>query len=148
MSRPSQRSRPESVYSASGSSFVSSASAVPIHDGEAHPDRVLPEIYLIEQAFLDRLGNAEIQLDLFLDYRHNAEAYSSVHTYFKQPQPPLLAVWGAGDELFVPAGAEAFNEVLPDAKHVMIDGAGHFALENHSDEVIKHVREFLGGLSG
>ncbi|BGO98341.1 Alpha/beta hydrolase fold protein [Rhodotorula toruloides ATCC 204091] len=116
--------------------------------GEARPERIPPETYHLDQALLDRPGNAEIQLDLFLDYRHNVAAYPAVHAYFKKHQPPLLAVWGAGDELFIPAGAEAFKEVLPDAKVVLIEGAGHFALENHSVEVIKHVREFLGGLSG
>ncbi|BGP29238.1 hypothetical protein JCM10296v2_000976 [Rhodotorula toruloides] len=116
--------------------------------GEAHPERLPPETYHLDQTLLDRPGNAEIQLDLFLDYRHNVEAYPAVHAYFKKHQPPLLAVWGAGDELFIPAGAHAFKEVLPDAIVVLIEGAGHFALENHSDKVIKHVREFLRGLSG
>src|SRR5262245_32381305 len=36
--------------------------------GVAHPERVAPESYTLDAALLERPGNRDIQLDLFLDY--------------------------------------------------------------------------------
>lgn len=47
---------------------------------------------------------------------------------------PLLAVWGAGDEIFGPEGARAFRRDLPDAEIRLVD-SGHFALESHLKEI-------------
>jgi pimeloyl-ACP methyl ester carboxylesterase len=59
--------------------------------------------------------NQEHQLDLFYDYQRNADAFLSVHEYFRKSQIPLLAIWGKGDPGFVPAGAEAFKRDLSNA---------------------------------
>ena len=55
---------------------------------------------------------------------------------------PLLAVWGANDQIFGPAGAEAFARDLPDAEIHLLD-AGHFALESEIDNIAELAREFL-----
>src|SRR5581483_4417360 len=39
--------------------------------GVAHPESVPPETYTLDMALMDRPGNKEIQLDLFLDYASN-----------------------------------------------------------------------------
>jgi len=49
-------------------------------------------------------------------------------------RPPLLAVWGKNDPLFIPAGAEAFRRDIPDAE-ICFFGTGHFALETHAGEI-------------
>jgi pimeloyl-ACP methyl ester carboxylesterase len=54
----------------------------------------------------------------------------------------LLATWGKGDEIFGPAGAEAFADDLPNAEIHLIDG-GHFLLESAVDEVEPLIRDFL-----
>ena len=54
----------------------------------------------------------------------------------------LLAVWGANDQIFGPAGAEAFARDLPDARIHLLD-AGHFALESEIDNIAELAREFL-----
>ena len=87
----------------------------------------------------------EIQLALFYDYRTNPQLYPTFHTYFRESQVPLLAVWGKGDPAFVPPGAEAFKRDLPKAKVVLLDG-GHFLLETKVREVADEVKEFLKGL--
>ncbi|THV02048.1 alpha/beta hydrolase fold protein [Dendrothele bispora CBS 962.96] len=116
-------------------------------EGEAHPETIPPEAYHLDQALLDRPGNADIQLDLFLDYQNNVKLYPSFHNYFRTHQPPLLAIWGKNDPIFIPPGAEAFKEVLPKAIVKFVDG-GHFALENHGEEIGREIIEFLGSEIG
>ncbi|MET9347150.1 alpha/beta fold hydrolase [Streptomyces termitum] len=106
-------------------------------------DRLSPETWTLDQAGLDRPGNKEIQLQLFWDYQFNLDAYPVFQEYFRTHRPPLLAVWGRGDEIFGPAGAEAFARDLPDAEIHLLD-AGHFALETHGEEIADLVRDFLG----
>ncbi|TQF74229.1 alpha/beta hydrolase [Rhodococcus spelaei] len=106
-------------------------------------DRIAPESWLVDQAGLDRPGNKEIQLQLFWDYQFNLDHYPAFQEYFRSHQPPTLVAWGRGDEIFGPAGAEAFARDLPDAEIHLLD-AGHFALETHPDEIADLVRDFLG----
>jgi pimeloyl-ACP methyl ester carboxylesterase len=51
--------------------------------------------------------------------------------YLRAHQPPLLAIWGKNDVVFVPAGAEAFKHDVPDAEIHLLD-TGHLALETHA----------------
>ncbi|WP_433311481.1 alpha/beta fold hydrolase [Micromonospora chersina] len=105
-------------------------------------DRVAPETWLLDQAGLDRPGNKEIQLQLFWDYQFNLDVYPDFQRYFRQHQPPTLVTWGRHDEIFGPAGAEAYARDLPDAEIHLLD-TGHFALETHGDEIAELVRAFL-----
>jgi len=108
-----------------------------------HDETLLaPEAWTLDQALLDRPGVAEIQLDLFLDYRSNVVLYPSIQRYLRTHQPPLLAVWGRNDPFFLPAGAEAFRRDLPDAEIHLLD-AGHFALETRGAEIGGLIRDFL-----
>jgi pimeloyl-ACP methyl ester carboxylesterase len=83
-----------------------------------------------------------VQLTLFRDYATNAPLYPRVHEYFRTSGVPLLAVWGRGDEIFGPAGAEAFADDLPDADIHLLDG-GHFLLESALSDVAGLIRRFL-----
>ena len=105
-------------------------------------DRIAPETWLTDQAGLDRLGNKEIQLQLFWDYQFNLDGYPAFQEYFRTHRPPTLVAWGRGDEIFGPAGAEAFATDLPDAEIHLLD-AGHFALETHGQEIADLIRDFL-----
>ena len=89
-----------------------------------------------------RPGQDEIQLALFRDYLTNPPLYPAVQQYFRTSQVPLLAVWGAGDEIFGPEGARAFTRDLPDAEVHLIPG-GHFLLESALDTVASDIRGFL-----
>lgn len=110
--------------------------------GEADTSLIAPESYTLDQHFLDRPGNDDIQLDLFGDYQSNVAAYPRFHEYFRAHRPPTLAVWGKNDPFFLPAGAEAFRRDLPDAEVHFVD-AGHFPLETHLDEITSVIRAFL-----
>ena len=110
--------------------------------GVADTTRVGPDGYGLDNFYLARPGNDEIQLDLFLDYASNVAMYPAFHEYFRTSRPRLLAVWGKNDPFFLPAGAEAFKRDLPDADIRFVD-TGHFALETHAAEIATAVREFL-----
>ncbi|MFF3055328.1 alpha/beta fold hydrolase [Streptomyces sp. NPDC057909] len=112
-------------------------------NGVADPSLVSPDNWVHDQALLDRPGNDEIQLKLFRDYPTNVDLYPQVHQYFRDSQVPLLAVWGANDEIFGPAGAVAFSTDLPDAEIHLLE-SGHFALESHLQPITEHIRDFLG----
>ena len=110
--------------------------------GVADETRIAPESYTLDSALLARPGNAEIQLDLFMDYRNNVERYPAFQAYFATHQPPMLAVWGKNDPFFLPAGAAAFKQHLPNAEIQLLE-TGHFALETHAEEIGSKICEFL-----
>ncbi|WP_397473727.1 alpha/beta fold hydrolase [Pusillimonas sp.] len=108
----------------------------------AEPELLSPDGYELDIAYMARPGAEEIQLDLILDYRSNVALYSAFQSYFREHLPPLLAVWGRHDPAFVPAGAAAYKQDLPEAEVRLLD-AGHFALETHAQQVATLMRAFL-----
>lgn len=111
-------------------------------EGVADTSLVSPDGYTLEGLQISRPGNADIQLDLVLDYASNVDMYPVFQKYFREYQPPLLAVWGKNDPFFVPAGALAWKRDLPEADIRFYD-TGHFALETHGGEIVHVIREFL-----
>jgi pimeloyl-ACP methyl ester carboxylesterase len=111
-------------------------------EGVSDTSIVAPDAYTLEGAHISQPGMAEIQLDLLLDYATNVEKYPKFQAYFREQQPPLLAVWGKHDPFFLPPGAEAWKRDLPQADIRFYD-TGHFALETHGDVIIPVMREFL-----
>ena len=107
------------------------------------PERMSPDGYTLDIAYMSRRGADEIQLDLILDYRSNVARYPEFQQYFRTSQPPFLAVWGKNDPAFVPAGAKAYGRDIPTAEIHLLD-TGHFALETHAAEIGAYMREFLG----
>ena len=110
--------------------------------GVPDPESVPPESYTLDTALLERPGNKEIQLDLFLDYASNVKLYPQFQEYFRKSKPPLLAIWGKNDPFFIPAGAEAFRKDIPNAKVQFLD-TGHFATETHAVEIASAMNDFL-----
>lgn len=115
------------------------------HQGVSDPTLIAPETYTLDQHFLDRPGNIEIQLDLVKDYRTNVELYPKFQAYFREHKPKTLAVWGNKDPYFLPAGAEAYKRDNPGAI-VKFYNTGHFALETNAREIGQDVLNFLAGL--
>ncbi|WSQ11313.1 alpha/beta hydrolase [Streptomyces sp. NBC_01231] len=111
--------------------------------GVDRPELVDPDTWAADHHEVSRPGNDLVQLALFRDYASNPPLYPQVHAYFRERQVPLLAVWGAGDEIFGPDGARAFTRDLPDAEIHLVPGGGHFLLESHLDTVAGYVRGFL-----
>jgi pimeloyl-ACP methyl ester carboxylesterase len=110
--------------------------------GVKNPELVSPDGAAHDQFLLDRKGNDEIQLDLFLSYGSNPPLYPSWQEYFRKHQPPVLIAWGKNDQIFPAAGAEPYKRDLKTLEYHLLD-AGHFALETNGDEIARLMREFL-----
>jgi pimeloyl-ACP methyl ester carboxylesterase len=110
--------------------------------GVPDPTAVSPDGYSLDNFYLSRPGVAEVQLDLFGDYKSNVALYPQFQRYFRTHRPPLLAAWGKNDPFFLPPGAEAFKRDIPEATVRFFD-TGHFALETHAGEIAAAIREFL-----
>ena len=110
--------------------------------GVSDPSLVSPDGRSLDDYYLTRPGAHEVQLDLLLDYASNVALYPAFHAYFRNHQPPFLAVWGKNDPFFLPAGAEAFKRDIPGAEIRFFD-TGHFALETHCAEIAAAIRDFL-----
>jgi pimeloyl-ACP methyl ester carboxylesterase len=111
--------------------------------GVKDPELVSPDGAAHDQFLLDRPGNHEIQLDLFLSYGSNPPLYPAWQQYFRTHQPPMLIVWGKNDPIFPPAGAEPYKRDLKTIESHLLD-AGHFALETHAEEISDLMHAFLG----
>lgn len=111
--------------------------------GVADAALVSPDGRNLDDLYLSRPGNDEIQLDLLLDYRSNVALYDTIQAYLREHQPAILAIWGKEDPFFAPVGAEAFKRDVPSADVRFLD-TGHFALETHAPEIGAAMREFLG----
>ncbi|HLW02953.1 MAG TPA: alpha/beta hydrolase [Ktedonobacterales bacterium] len=110
--------------------------------GVREPEHISPDAWTFDQWGLDHPGNADIQLALFEDYRTNPQRYPEWQEYFRQHQPPLLAVWGKHDPIFGPAGAEAFKRDVPQSEVYLLE-TGHFALEEDGAVIAQHIIRFL-----
>lgn len=110
--------------------------------GAPNPELVAPDGPAEDQFLLDRPGNDEIQLDLFLSYGSNPPLYPKWQEYFRTHQPPMLIAWGKNDQIFPPAGAEPYKRDLKTLDYHLID-AGHFVLETDADTVARLMRDFL-----
>jgi len=111
-------------------------------DGVADVSRVAPDNWVHDQALLDRPGNREIQLDLFLDYGTNVPLYPAFQEYFRTKRPPTILIWGKNDKIFPASGAYPYKRDLPDIEFHILD-TGHFLLEDQFDAAVPLIRSFL-----
>jgi pimeloyl-ACP methyl ester carboxylesterase len=111
-------------------------------DGVADVSRIDPDNWGHDQRLLDRPGNKDIQLDLFLDYGTNVPLYPQFQAFFRERKPPTLIVWGKNDKIFPADGATPYLRDLPDAEMHLID-TGHFALEDKAEVMVPLIRDFL-----
>ena len=101
-----------------------------------------PDLWTDEYAFLNAPGQAQIQSDLFFDYRTNVNAYTTWQAWMRRTQPRLLVIWGKHDLSFDLGEPDRYRADVPNAKVVVLD-AGHFALDTKADKIAELVREFM-----
>lgn len=111
-------------------------------EGAEDSSRISPDGIAVDQYYLTRPGNDEIQLALFRDYGTNLPLYETWQHYFRNHQPPTLVISGKNDRLFLAAGAEAFKKDLRDAEIRLLNG-GHFVLEEKHVDAAHLIRSFL-----
>ncbi|BAL89846.1 hypothetical protein AMIS_46260 [Actinoplanes missouriensis 431] len=105
-------------------------------------DRYDPDSWTDEYAFLNRPGQADIQIELFYDYRTNVAAYPRWQRWLREHRPRSLILWGRHDASFEASEAEAYRADLPDAEVHLLDG-GHFLLDTCAGETAALIRDFL-----
>jgi pimeloyl-ACP methyl ester carboxylesterase len=113
-------------------------------DGVADVTSVNPDLWELDQRYLDLPGRDQVMLDLLYDYQNNVKLYPRWHEYLRASQPPALLPWGKNDKFFPPEGARAYLHDLPDAEVHLLD-TGHFATATHSTEIAALINEFLDG---
>ena len=109
---------------------------------DPNPEKYDPDLWADEYAFLNKPGEADIQSDLFYDYRTNVEAYPKWQAWMQKTQPRLLVLWGKYDLSFALTEPEAYRSDVPKAQVHVLD-AGHFALDTAADEIADLVRRFM-----
>ena len=110
--------------------------------GVDRPELVAPESWMLDLLLMQRPGNDDIQLDLFLDYRNNLTLYPQFQAFFKAAQVPTLVIWGKHDPFFIPPGAHAYKTDNPNAVVELLD-TGHFALETHAEHIAQRILAVL-----
>jgi pimeloyl-ACP methyl ester carboxylesterase len=106
-------------------------------------ERYDPDLWTDEFGFLNQPAQADIQTDLFYDYRTNVEAYPKWQDWMRARQPRLLVIWGKHDPSFDLSEPEAYRRDVPDAQVHLLD-AGHFALDTAADEIAALIEGFVG----
>ncbi len=107
-------------------------------------ERYDPDLWTDECYFSQPARQAEIQSDLFYDYRTNVDAYPKWQAWMREKQPRLLVIWGKYDLSFdLSANRKRYRRDVPNAQVHVLD-AGHFALDTAADEIAALVREFVG----
>ena len=108
-------------------------------------ERYDPDLWTDEYYFLNRPGQAEIQSDLFYDYRTNVDAYPKWQAWMRETKPRLLVIWGKYDLSFDPGEPERYQKDVPNAEVHVLE-AGHFALDTKADEIAALVSTFMNRL--
>src|SRR3954462_249673 len=110
-------------------------------EGVADPQSLDPDLWTLDQHFLDLPRRDQVMLDLFYDYTSNIALYPTWQTYLRDQQPATLVTWGANDRYFVANGARAYLADLPNAELHLLD-TGHFALATHAQEIADLIAAF------
>lgn len=106
--------------------------------GMQNPERVSADNYGHVQYLLDRPGNQEVQLKLFLDYGTNVAEYPKWQALFREHQPETLLMWGKNDPIFPEAGAHPYKRDLENLEFHILD-TGHFALEEYGSAIAERI---------
>ncbi|HTT17300.1 MAG TPA: alpha/beta fold hydrolase, partial [Candidatus Sulfotelmatobacter sp.] len=109
---------------------------------DPNSERHDPDLWTDEFYFLSRPGQAEIQSDLFYDYRTNVDSYPKWQKWMRERRQQLLVIWGKYETSFDPSEPESYLKDVPNAEVHIVDG-GHFALDTAADEIADLVKGFM-----
>ncbi|MGI9407319.1 MAG: alpha/beta fold hydrolase [Hyphomicrobiaceae bacterium] len=110
--------------------------------GTKHPELISPDNFWHVQYLLDRPGNQEVQLELFLDYGTNVAEYAKWQALFRKHQTPALLMWGKNDPIFPEEGAHPYKRDLKNLEFHILD-TGHFALEEYGGQIAERILALL-----
>ena len=109
--------------------------------GVKDSETVSPDSWVLQDALLSQPGKKDLMLKLLYDYRTNPPQYPKWHDYFRRHQPPALIAWGKNDIIFPESGAHPYKRDLNNVDLHLLD-TGHFALEDHAEEISGLIQKF------
>ncbi|MFL9875109.1 alpha/beta fold hydrolase [Paraburkholderia megapolitana] len=147
---PARRKRDEAISGeitpakrALAESHVSLATALLLYQhGARNPAALNPDAWTNDAVALANPDSRRIMTDLQLDVPQNVAAFPAWQAYLRTYQPRTLVVWGKNDPIFLPAGAEAVKQLVPDASVRYYD-TGHFALEEDHVDIAAQINQFF-----
>jgi len=147
---PSRRKRDEAISGeitpekrALAESHVSLTTALLLYQhGARNPAALNPDAWTNDAVALANPDSRRIMTDLQLDIPSNVASFPAWQAYLRTYQPRTLVVWGKNDPIFLPAGAEAVKQEVPDASVHYYD-TGHFALEEDHIDIARQINQFF-----
>jgi haloalkane dehalogenase len=94
--------------------------------------------------YWSRVGTLAFPRDIPLSERDpSAAAISRIETRLPQLRLPFQIVWGMRDRVFQPVFLTQWRELVPGARVVELEDAGHYLVEDCPDAVADAVDEFV-----
>ena len=94
--------------------------------------------------YWSRIGTLAFPRDVPLTERDpSAAAIARIQEGLSRLDKPLLLVWGMRDRVFQPVFIDQWRELVPGARVVQLDDAGHYLVEDRPDAVADAVDEFV-----
>lgn len=110
--------------------------------GARNPEGMNPDAWTTDLWCMEQPGHRRIGAALLNDYYTNMDLYPAWQAYLREHQPPTLVVWGQGDPVFLPPGAEAYKKDLQNVQ-VHLLNTSHFALEEDAQAIAEYISQFL-----
>jgi pimeloyl-ACP methyl ester carboxylesterase len=147
---PARRKRDEAISGeitpekrALAESHVSLATALLLYQhGARNPAALNPDAWTNDAVALANPDSRRTMTDLQLNIPSNVALFPVWQAYLRTHQPRTLVVWGKNDPIFLPAGAEAIKQEVPDASVHYFD-TGHFALEEDHVDIARQINQFF-----
>lgn len=98
---------------------------------------------------INALQEAELGYRGFIPAVHNSllgmltDSFQKYHTHIYQQRTPVLAIWGAEDDVIPLSAKDTLALWNPDAVQQVIPDAGHGLTYSHTPEVLAHILRFL-----
>lgn len=105
------------------------------HDPSKGPDQTTMTDDELQILAADRIAHG---LYTWEPYMHNPKLPYRLHRI----DIPTLLIWGEGDGIVTPSYGEAFRDMIPGARMVVISEAGHFPQIEQPVAFVKHFLEF------
>lgn len=112
--------------------------------GARNPDGLNPDAWANDAFALSDPEKRRAMTDLQLDIGSNLALYPQWQAYLRKAQPTTLVVWGDGDPIFTPRGADSIKEFVPEAQ-IHHYNTGHFALEEEHRDIAQRIVQVFAG---
>jgi pimeloyl-ACP methyl ester carboxylesterase len=107
--------------------------------GSENPKAIGPDDKVVGGGLFARSRTAVHGVDLSENHEACIRDYSRWQAAFRKHQPKTLIIWGKNDPFFIPPGARAYLNDLPDARLVWFD-SGRFVLDDNVSRIAAEIK--------